>query len=150
MSYYVIEGKPSHLSDLRKNLRAKDRLEMTCLGLSEKFAMRKTFQASIMRKTAIVDGEVGAMWGCGGPLMGGIGEPWLLTADVVERVPIGFVKEGRKAVGDMLEIFPKLENYVADSYQEACKFLFVLGFTLGEPFALGPNKSLFRKFSLER
>lgn len=81
--------------------------------------------------------------------MGTVGIPWLITTPKVYRVsPLRFARLYQNEVRAMLNLFPRLENYVAVDYEEAIRLLSVVGFTIGEPERYG--NGMFRKFSMER
>lgn len=148
--YQIIDTVPGHIHALSESLRAGDRHEITCAGLSPRKALWRSYKGSIIRRTAIIDGEVGACWGIGGGFMGPTGQPWLMTSAAVEKVPISFAREARKEVRAMLDLFPKLEGYVTASYGQACGFLRFLGFTLSNPVEVGPDRELFYTYRMER
>lgn len=83
-------------------------------------------------------------------MLSDVGYPWLLTTPVIEKLPVSFIKEGRKQAMEMLHKRRRLEGHVAADYRQACRFLEALGFTLGEPEEFGPLKAKFRKFTMER
>ncbi len=148
--YEIIETTPEHIRLLGASLRAGDRHEITCMGLSPTKALWRSYRHSIMRRTAFVDGEIAACWGLGGGLLDEIGQPWLMTAPPIERVKMSFAREARHELHGMLDLFPRLEGYVQASYGQACGFLRFLGFTLSDPVEIGPDKSLFHPYRMER
>lgn len=145
--------RPSVAADiyvLAANLRDGDRAEVESLGVNVRVGIRQSYRHAILRRTYLVDGEVAAMSGLCGSMLGDIGEPYLMTAPAAERSPLTFVRHARAAVTEMLQFKRRLEGHVAADYIRACRFLEVLGFTLGAPFAMGPKAALFRKYSLMR
>ena len=149
-NYEIVESKGSHVAMLERLMRENDRIEVTCMGMAPRKALWSSFRTSIMRKTAFVDGDIACMWGLGGSLLSGIGNPWLLTGHAVERLPVTFIRHIRHETDGMLGIFPKLHGYVIDSYGQALRMLKLAGFDLSEPFEFGPERALFRKYTKER
>jgi hypothetical protein len=150
MSYIVQLCRPEHIRSIRDRLRVGDLREITCMGLTAKTALWASYKHGLMAKAAIQDDKALAVWGCGGRPMGDVGNPWLLTAPEVEKLPVSMVKEAKRAIGEMAMVFPRLENWVASEYAQACKFVEVLGFTLDTPIPIGPHQAMFRRFWLER
>lgn len=148
--YVVVPSRIGDVYAIAANLRPDDKAEITSLGADPRQALRLCFRNGIMRKTAFVQDEIAAMWGLCGVALGDIGEPYLVTTPAVERVPIAMLKEGRKSVAEMLTLKTVLVGHVAASYGRACRFLELLGFSLGEPLALGPKEAVFREFRIER
>jgi len=148
--YQIVPAQLNHVSMLADKLRRGDKLELTSVGMSPNRALFKAFRGSIIRRTAFVDGDIACMFGVGGSVLSGVGYPWLLTSEAIERVPFSFVREGRREVAKMQAMFPLLENYVLASYVQACGFLLILGFDLGPPVEFGPKRALFRRFELRR
>lgn len=150
----IEDARPEHIVMIRDRLRTEDALEITCLGVPVRKALWRSYKSSLLGRVGFVDGEIAAVWGCGGCALGGIGTPWLMTTPVVERVPVSMVKVARREMMGMLDIFPVLENYVAARYQKACRFLEVLGFELGDPIGIpvgnGRDNVPFRPFRIER
>ncbi len=146
----IIAAEIGHVYRLAKNLRDLDRREFTCAGLDPRRALRKAFRDSIIARTGFVDGEIAAMFGVGGTIMGGEGRIWLLTTPAVERVPVTFVREARRELDRLLPLFPVLHGVVQTSYHQAVAFLILLGFSLGEAFRLGPDGALFQRFFMVR
>lgn len=131
---------------LAANLRDGDRREVEALGLDVRGGIRRCYRDAILRRTYLVDGEVAAMSGLCGAMLGDIGQPYLMTAPAAELVPVSFVKHARNAVNEMLRYRIRLEGVVAADYARACRLLEVLGFKLGAPVPLGPHGTLFRSF----
>ena len=143
----------SHITDVYRvaaNLRDNDRVEVTAMGVDPVRALRSNYRGAFLRSTAFVDGHIAAMWGMYGDAISDIAHPYLLTTPFVERVPIQIVKEGRKAVAEMLQLRSRLEGHVAASYTGACRLLDLLGFDLMEPEPFGPQGVPFRRFSQDR
>lgn len=144
----IVQTQPRHLALLAERMRAGDRLECTCMGVSPMEAIERSFAQSLWSRSVFLDDEIAASWGVGGSPLGDIGHPWLLTAPAIERIPIKFVREARNEVGMMLGMFPVLENVVLDSYRQACRFLETVGFELSDP--VKERGEWFRLFRMER
>jgi hypothetical protein len=147
--YTIVESTPEHVRLLRGRLRQGDMAELLCMGISAPKALWRSYKESVVRKSVYVDGQLAAMWGCSGSVLGGVGCPWLLTAPEIELIPIAFVKEARAEAQSMLALFPLLENYVVANYVKACRFLEVVGFSLDEPI-IAKNGTPFLRFWMEK
>lgn len=144
----IVEATREHVQVLRSRLRADDALEMTAIGEDPGACLWHSWRGSPYRRTALVDGAVAAMWGVHGDMLAETGIPWLLTAPVVETLPVSMLKVGRRETGFMSELYPYLENQVMASYRRAVRFIRMMGFTVEapEPFRGVP----FRRFWFER
>lgn len=138
----IVPATIDHVYALARNLRAADAAESESVGVAPAKAIRLSYKTSIIRDTIFVDGELAAMFGMGGTF-GGTGEPWLMTAAPVERVPKSLVYVGRYQVTRMLRICPRLENHVAASYTGALRLVAILGFTVDQPKPIGKKGALF-------
>lgn len=146
----IIPATLAHVQELALKVNAEDAEEAVALGLKPHRALWRGWKNSILRRVALVDGEVSALWGCSGKLMGYVGCPWLVTSRKAREVsPHEFARIYRAEVREMLGLFPKLVNFVDDRYDAAKKMLRISGFTLDEPAPIGKLKRLFRRFHRE-
>lgn len=150
MSYTILLTEPSHVRELGNNLRAADRSEIQAAGMTGQRALWRSYRAAYYSATAVVDGEVAAIWGVGGSPLGRIGRPWLLTAPVIERVRLAFIREARVETGKMLAIYPEMRGFVDSRYKGALRLLRTLGFDLSEPVPFGPHAVPFCQYSIRR
>lgn len=146
--YRIVDAEREHVAALVQNMRAEDAAEAEALGLRPRAALWRSFRRSILRRTAFIDGEIAAMWGLCGNLLSDEAMPWLATTPAVERMPVAFVKEGRRAIAEMISIRPVLRNVVPARYTKAVGLLYMLGFKLGEPEPFGPKGIIFRTFTM--
>jgi hypothetical protein len=73
----------------------------------------------------------------------------LLGAQGIERFARPLLEQGRRWVGEMLSVHPRLENHVDARYEKAQRWLGRLGFTLDEPEPYGAEGLPFRRFTAE-
>lgn len=143
----IIPATLLHVQELGRTMNEEHVLEYDGIGLKSHRALWRSWSKSIIRKTAIVDGEVAACWGCHGSFMGLLGRPWLVTSKVARNVnPHEFTRIYRREVREMLLIWPVLENFVDNSYIGAVKLLKLSGFSLDEPIPIGKLKRMYRRF----
>lgn len=137
--------------EMARIARAGDRREAEALGLPLTVALRRSYRGSIVSWAVRMEGEgLAAVFGLGGSFLNDVADPWLVTSPLVEKYPFAFRRVSLAIVEKMLELAPRLENYVLADYGQACRFLRSLGFTLDEPEPYGPKKALFRKFWMAR
>jgi hypothetical protein len=141
----VVPTELKHIRHLFTELRDKDRKEIEALGLKVNPAISKTYKNAVIKKTALVNNEVAAIWGvCGTPL-GNLGRPFLLTTPLCETIPTrSFIDLYLQEVALMNSIFPVLENYVDASYIEAVRLLRMAGFNFKDVII---NDNLFYRFT---
>lgn len=145
----IIDSHGPHTVALKDNLRPEDVNEIIRFGVTVKHALWYSYKNSLIRKTALIDGKVAAMWGCTGTFLGKVGIPWLLTAPEVRNIsPLKFTRIYQQEVVKMLRMFQRLENYVDAEYASAVRLLEIIGFTVEEPQKIGLG--FYRKFWIER
>lgn len=146
----IVPATVEHIYLLAEHMRTGDAMEIEAAGFDVRVGIRRTYYASVLRRTALVDDQVAAMWGVCGTLISNTGTPWLLTAEPIERVPVTFVKQARRQLGVMLGLYRRLENFVAADYVRAVRLLDYLGFKIDDPKPIGPKGALFHRFWKER
>ena len=124
----IIQGTPSHVIELRKNLRELDAQEIRNFGACIRRVLWMTFNQTLVPKTVLVDGKVAGMFGCGGTVIGQVGKPWMLATPIADQYPLQFALLYRQEVRKMLEHYPILENLVDASYIQAIRLLKLMGF----------------------
>ena len=145
----IVPTIASHISSIKTDLRPKDQAEILRFGISIQHALWRSYRQSVLRKTALIDGRVAAVWGVCGTFMGEVGIPWLMTTPAVKKVsPLKFARIYQSEVLDMLKIFPSLVNYVDSEYTSAIRLLDIIGFDIDDPEPFGRNNAKYRRFSL--
>lgn len=141
----IIPTTAAHIAELRRTIREGDRLEIENTSGSCAKGLWRSFKQGLCNKTGLVDGCVAACWGVGGVYGGQVGEPWLLTSGEVLKVsPLTFSRIYRQEAEKMLQLFPRLENWVDSNYGSAVRLLKISGFTVDEPQKLG--NGMFSRF----
>jgi len=130
-----------------------DRDECAAGGLGPFRALEVSLKNSVIAWTGMVgDSRPVAMFGVT-PLdiLGGMGSPWLLGTDEVRKYAKTFLRFNREYLPVMLDLFPRLVNYVDIRHEVSIRWLKHLGFTFDpDPVPYGPFGMDFYRFSLER
>lgn len=140
----------AHVHAIVSSLRDDDRQEITSIGADPLEAALESHRFAVWAKVATVEGEIAALWGVGGIMLGMTGRPWLLTTPVSDRIAMRFALIYRREAREMLDLFPRLENYCAAAYDRATRLLQLTGFTVDDPKPIGPHAALFRRFWMVR
>ncbi len=145
----ITDTLPEHVLAIRDALQEDDKREISGYGVSCAKATWRTYKRAIWCRTALIDGIPAAFWGVAGIRFGNKGIPFLLTSHHVRKIsPLKFTRIYQLQLRDMLKIYPKLENWVLSDYNEAVRLLQIVGFTIGEPQALGRHGLMYSKFSM--
>jgi len=129
--------RPARLEDvdlLAPRLREIDRREVWAMSrhLPDE-ALRRSLEISMAAWVAVIEGRVGMMWGVGilGGLLGFVGCPWMLAADIIERPDVAreFIRQSRPYARELEGGFNRLENWVHVENEVAIRWLKWLGFT---------------------
>lgn len=133
MKYTIVSGKREHVFELAQTIRAENRAEVEVDGESALSALIRTAQSSIYWKTAISeDGRVICSWGlCPISIFSGVATVWLFSSDLVEKIPVSFVKDTIRETRTMNSLFPRILNFVDTRYIQACNWLERTGFKKG-------------------
>lgn len=143
----IMETLPSHIRAIK--LRHEDEEECLSFGISPMRALWASYRYGIFRKTYFVNGEIAAVSGCSGDLLGNEAQPYLLTSEAVMNIsPLKLARIYQKEVYNFLSVFPILSNWVDSRYSSAVRLLEIIGFTIGaaKPYGNG----VFRQFRMEK
>ncbi len=128
-------------------MNAEDEAEMKALGMNPHRALWRSWKMSAVRKALIVDGEVAAIWGVVGGILGASGAVWLLTGPKVRQMsPIAVARIYKNEVREMLETYQVIENLVDCRYIGAIRLLKIAGFSFDDPVPIGRFQSSFIRF----
>lgn len=136
---------------LAAHMRPEDVAEMKATqgeGVNLETLLRQSVALSESAETGIAadTGEVVLIRGVA-PLPQGGGAPWMLATPRAEEFIREFIVEGRKYVGEMLDRYGFLINYVDVRNTKSVRWLAKIGFTIHEPEPFGVQGLPFHKFT---
>ncbi len=125
----ITEARPDHIHQIGYLLNDEDRAEAQAMGYEPHKLLWKSYKGSLIRHTIFVNGEIAAIFGVNGIMMGLIGMPWLVTTAAARTVsPLIFSRIYRQYVKKMLTLFPVLEIWTDSRYIGAKRMLQLSGF----------------------
>jgi len=80
----------------------------------------------------------------------GSGTPWLLSSNHALKYKREFLIQSPPVIEQMLDVCPRLSNYVHAKNRVSIRWLKWLGFTIDEAVPVGISKEPFHRFHLER
>lgn len=150
MSWEIVDARVGHIRPIAADMRPEDVREVWA---SHEHTPEEALDASFWRSTkawtCLVRGSPAFMWGVAPreSLLGNVGCPWLLGTPAIKDVRRDFVRNCRKYVGMMQELYPRLENYVHAENKVSIRWLKWCGFELAEePEEYGVNPEKFYRF----
>ncbi len=148
MTYQIIPARASHIRTIAARMRKADRDEVAASsGKSPLHALSFSFRKSHYRWTVLIDGQPEIMFGVGDVnVLGGIGAPWLLATDAVERVSRDFLRQSRHLVRQLSARYDLLINEVDLRNTVSIRWLEWLGFQFYEPHERNGHK--FMRFEM--
>lgn len=151
MSRSVVDIRPAQAGDadaLAPHLRQADLAEIAAgSGRDPLEVLRLGIAHSTRSWTAWVGDEVFAIFGVGPlSLVGGIGAPWLLGSDLIDKHPHAFIRHARPYIAQMRALFPTLRNVVHAENAKAIRWLKRAGFQIFAPTAHG--RGVFHPFEM--
>jgi hypothetical protein len=152
----IVEATYADAAALAASLRPEDAAELAAIGETDMtLAINRCMDASTVSFAAVLDGQVGAMFGCG-PVRSALGSPdglgwvWFITGKTFAQKPRPFARPARAVMAQLLERFPILVNYIDARYEAAVRWAKWLGFDVGAPVPYGPAGMLFHPARLEK
>lgn len=138
--------------ELAAAIREADRDEIWRSSASEpEEALTRALRLSDVVWTGRYDGDLVCMFGVSPvSIVTGVGSPWMLGTDLVERYARPFLRANKAYLDQMLGRYQVLENYVDTENEAAIRWLEWLGFEMSTPEAHGPFGHLFHKFEMRR
>lgn len=149
-NFRVVAASMDHVEELAPRLRAADRAEVyAASGVTPLAALTFSLERSDIAMAVEFDGRAEIMFGAGTiNVLAGIGAPWLLGSDMIEREYRHFLRGSIWWRNRLLKRYPVLRNMVDDRNIAARRWLAWLGFRLSEPVCSGFENRPFRFFEL--
>jgi len=114
-------------------------------------ALLKGFKISDYSVVITVNDELCVMLGLViHDILAGTGVVWLLGTNNALKYKRHFITQVPDVIDEMLDICPKLFNYVHVDNEVSIRWLKRIGFTFDEPAPYGYDRESFHKFYLER
>jgi len=149
----LVRGRHEHVEALAANMEEADIQEIAAFtGETPHEALTRGVDKSTACITVLAkDGTVLAMFGIA-PInhITRTGIPWLLATKESRKYRREFILLQADYIEAMLDIYPRLLNYVHASHKVSVRWLKRIGFTLEEAAPAGVKGELFHKFHLER
>lgn len=144
----IIPARAAHIRTIARRMRKADRDEVRAASdKSPAEALTYSLRKSSVAWTALVNGRPEVMFGVGDlNILAGVGAPWLLGTDAVERNYVAFLRGSVEWRGQLLQRYSTLRNFVDVRNKASIRWLRWLGFKLSDPVTMRGHE--FRLFEL--
>ncbi len=134
----IVPAKPAHIRTIARRMRKADRDEVRASsGCTPQKALVFSLRKSSVAYTVLIDGRPEVMFGVGDlNILTGVGAPWLLGTDAVERHYVAFLRGSREWRGKLLMRYPIMRNLVDERNRVSVRWLKWLGCTLSDPVVI--------------
>lgn len=139
----IIPTTVEHIRMLVANLRDDDLREIDKWGVTPFKGIWRAYRDSKECHSCFIGDEIMAIGGLRGSVLGFVGNPWLMTSNLVDEYPLVFASLYRKELKKMLESFHVLETWCDATYAKSLKMMRIIGFKERE-FAPTPKGLLVR------
>lgn len=152
MTVRVVPAEMAHVPLVAARARQADRDELWAGGRITAFdALAVGVESSTSAWTGFAGDDPICLFGVApASLLGGIGIPWLIGTDEVERHQMAFLRRCQPHVATMRSVYDTLVNWVDDRNVVAQRWLRWLGFHVEPPAPFGPDGMPFRRFIWRR
>lgn len=132
----IVPARASHIRRIASVMRQADRDEIeAATGRDALPVLSASFRRSSICMVALVDGQPEVIFGAGDlSVLTGLGAPWLLGSDVIERHWREFLRLSVHWLAQLLKRYAVLRNIVDCRNTVAIRWLRWLGFDFSEPF----------------
>lgn len=150
--WHITPARAWHAERLLSAVREADRAELwTGWRQQPREALAHGLQHSSHAWTALVNFEPVCMYGVvPQSLLGGAGVIWLIGAESLPQVQLGFLRRCRPQLQRMRSVYAHLYNHVAADNVFAVRWLKWMGFTVHQPKPFGPDGAAFSYFEWRR
>lgn len=148
MKVEIVPARFSHIEEIFSRVRPADIEELWALScLTPAQAMYHGLNQARSALTGFIDGEAVCMYGVNTvSAVSGVGRPWLIGTDLLDKYPKTFLRRCRPGIEKMFSDYKRLENYIDVRNVKAIAWLKWLSFKFDEPVKMGIYHKSFIKF----
>lgn len=148
----IRNSKPEDAIVIAEGLRKSDREEVWCShNYNSLTAMDLSLKNSIMAFTIELNGIAIGAFGCvSDNIMGNKASIWFLSTDAINKLKIKFLRNNRRFIDMMLEVYPYLYNWVDARNDKSIAWIKFLGGNIKEAIPYGVENKLFHYFTFTR
>lgn len=128
----IIDTIPIHLRLMAEAMTDDSAETAQKMGSTPLKALWYSYRSSLICKTAFIDGNIAAIWGCAGEVFGETGKPWLVLTPEIQQYPMRIAFRYKKELKKMNEIFSTLEEYVPENNEKSIRLLTLMGFKVSK------------------
>lgn len=139
----VVSMTTQHLRMIKPLLRDSEMATFKQFRVRPYKTLWRAYKRSVIARTAFINGEIVAVWGCTGVHLGSVGCPWSHICIKAEEFPMRLAFRYRQEIKEMLQIFPVLIDMVDATHEKSLKMLKILGFKFSEPMPFGASGILY-------
>ena len=145
----------SRHGDIIPRLRKADKDEIRAMeGISPDLAVAYSIACADPGWAAELDGRTEAVFGVGpvhylGPKNWGMGRPWLVGSDEIEKHPVAFYRLSKKIIVEMKTRYAVLENWVDARNKLSIRWLEWAGFHIEPAANIGYENRPFHRFGMK-
>lgn len=151
-SVEFVKPTPELVEHVAANMRQADQDEIWASSNALPLpGLIESLRLSHFSSVAVINGEPIAVFGLViTQILGGVGVPWLLGTNAIDKHFRIFVRQAFILVDEMSRKCSTLVNYVHAENLKSVKLLKAVGFTVDEPAPFGVEGELFHKFYMEK
>ena len=146
----IVDGKPFHCGMMARSLRDEHRHAIMADTASIHRELRAAFDGSHYKKSLIVDGELLAVGGVMGSVLGFSGVVWLAMTNRAKQYKLLTVRLARQTLEELLAVHPTLNAGILFGDETSRKFAEFLGFERVESDVQGAGGGYALRYALTR
>lgn len=124
----VVEGQPWHCGQMARVLRRSHRALLERMEVPVHREIRNSFDASMWRKSLMVDGRLAAMAGICGSVSSADGVIWLALAEDIGTRPAMIARIALRFLDEIMRVKRRLTTIVLKEDRRGLLFAYFLGF----------------------
>lgn len=121
-----------HAFSLATRLRVREKEAYEQLGDAYE-TIAQEMRRSLYSYAVLYEGQVVAIYGVKGTLIGDSAYLWLVCSETCEKFPITFLRQSRKVVDDLLTRFSRVHGLVLCDFEKSVRWLRWIGCDMHEP-----------------
>lgn len=127
-AYSIVPSSIKHVKPMARCMRTASCMAVEGYGYDPRAGLRRAFVASLLCRTALIDGHPAAMWGVVAGMLDDSASVWLVLSEAIQALPRAILREAKAELDRVMADYPHVAATMLPDDAASIRFALHLGF----------------------